>query len=40
MRFMDDKMVLKKSWQEEERQAGMTNMEKTTEILEKVMNSI
>ena len=39
-RFMDDKMVFKKSWQEEERQAGMTNMEKTTEILEKVMNSI
>ena len=37
---MSDKLVFKKAWQEEERQAGMTALEKTTEIMEEVMNSI
>ena len=37
-RMVDDKLIFRQSWQMEERSAGMTALEKTTSILQSIMN--
>ena len=39
-RLIDDKLIYKEVWRREEIKAAMTSLEKTTTILEKVMNGI
>ena len=39
-RVVDGSLVFKRSWRNEEMEAGITAMEKTTEVLQCIMNSI
>jgi hypothetical protein len=39
-RWMDGKLVFKSSWRMEEQEAGMSHLQKTSEILEGMMNSV
>ena len=39
-RVVDGSLVFKRSWRNEELEAGITAMEKTTEVLQCIMNSI
>ena len=39
-RLVNGKMIFKKEWRQEERQAGMTGLQKTTEILKGILNGI
>ena len=38
--MVDGSLVFKSSWRKEEMLAGMTGLEKTTEILKQIMNDI
>ena len=39
-RILDDRLVYRREWLEEERLGGMTRLQKTTMVLEDIMNGI